>query len=114
MRSSLEETLHHLDEPLNTVHAFALFGGAALYLVAHVVLRLRNARTVNIQRLVVAVVLLALIPAGAEIDALVSLGMINGLLWLVIGHETLFVYDQRRYRLRHNLDVEIPGGPTAS
>ena len=62
----LEETLAHVDEPLDAVHAFALLGGTAIYLLAHVVLRLRNARTVNVERLALAVVLLALIAAAVQ------------------------------------------------
>ncbi len=39
----VDETLAHVDEPLDAVHAFALLGGTAIYLLAHVALRLRNA-----------------------------------------------------------------------
>ena len=39
----LEESLPHLDQHLDVVPAFALFGGVAIYLLAHVALRLRNA-----------------------------------------------------------------------
>jgi hypothetical protein len=28
---------------------------------------------------------------------------------VIIGYETFFVYDERRYRLRHGLDIDIPG-----
>ena len=51
----LEETLAHADEPLDDVHAFALLGGTAIYLLAHVALRLRNAHTINVERLALAV-----------------------------------------------------------
>ena len=44
----LHETLAHVDEPLDAVHAFALLGGTAIYLLAHVALRLRNAHTINV------------------------------------------------------------------
>ena len=47
----VHEVLVHVDEPLDSVHAFALLGGTAMYLLAHVVLRLRNARTISVQRL---------------------------------------------------------------
>jgi hypothetical protein len=30
-------------------------------------------------------------------------------LWSIIGYETFFVYDERRYRLRHGLDIEVSG-----
>jgi low temperature requirement protein LtrA len=104
----LEEVLAHTDEPLHTVPAFALLGGVALYLLAHVALRLRNARTVNVNRLAVAVVLIALWPLALEVSGLVTLVVINVLLWAMIAVETSR-YDDRRYRLRHGLETEIPG-----
>jgi low temperature requirement protein LtrA len=107
----LEVTLAHVDEPLDTVHAFALLGGTAIYLLAHVALRLRNAHTINRERLGLALLLFALIGAAVKVDALVTLGAVNLLLWTMIAYETIFVYDERRYRLRHGLDVEIPGQP---
>jgi low temperature requirement protein LtrA len=69
----LEETLHHVDEPLDAVPAFALLGGTAAYLLAHVALRLRNARTINVERLALAIVLLAATPAAVHMDALATL-----------------------------------------
>ena len=108
----LHETLAHVDEPLDVVHAFALLGGTAIYLLAHVALRLRNARTINIQRLALAVALLALVPAAVNVDALVTIGTINVLLWTMIAYETLFVYDERRYRLRHGLEIDMPETPS--
>jgi len=106
---ALQQTLAHVDQPLDTVHAFALLGGSALYLLAHVVLRLRNAHTISPTRLGVAVVLIALIPVAPHVDALATLLAANLLLWAMIGYETFFVYDDRRYRLRHGLDIDLPG-----
>ena len=60
----LEETLAHVDKPLDVVPASALLGGTALYLLAHVALRLRTARTLNVERLAVALLLFALDRAG--------------------------------------------------
>lgn len=105
----LEGTLAHVDEPLDTIHAFALLGGTAIYLLAHVALRLRNARTINVERLGLAILLFVLIAAAVRVDALLTLGALNVLLWVMIAYETLFVYDERRYRLRHGMDIEIPG-----
>ena len=104
----LEATVAHVGAPLDAVHAFALLGGTAIYLLAHVALRLRNARTLNVQRLVVALVLFALVPAAVSVDALLTIAVINVLLWAMIIYETVHVYDERRYRLRHGLD---PDGP---
>jgi low temperature requirement protein LtrA len=107
----LEATLAHVDEPLDGEHAFALLGGVAVYLLAHVGLRLRNARTLNVQRFVLALTLFALIAVAVNVDALVTLAGVNVLLWAMIAYETIRVYDERRYRLRHGLDMDIPGTP---
>ena len=101
----LEETLAHVGDPLEAVAAFALLGGVAVYLLAHVALRLRNARTLNHQRLVLAVGLFALIPVATVVPALVALIGVDVLLWGVIAYETAN-YDERRYRLRHGLDPD--------
>jgi low temperature requirement protein LtrA len=105
----LEETLAHVDEAFDAEHAFALLGGVAIYLLAHVALRLRNAHTISVPRLVVALLLFALIPVAVTIPALASLIGVNVLLWGMIAYETIRVYDERRYQLRHGLDPEIPG-----
>jgi low temperature requirement protein LtrA len=104
----LEETLAHVHEPLDGVHAFALLGGTAVYLLAHVALRFRNARTVNFQRFGLAIVLFGLIAVAVHVDALVTLIGANVLLWAMIAYETTFVYDERRYRLRHGLEIDMP------
>jgi low temperature requirement protein LtrA/transcriptional regulator with XRE-family HTH domain len=106
---AVHETLAHVDQPLDDVHAFALLGGSSLYLLAHVVLRLRNAHTISPTRLGAAITLLALIPLALHVDALVALAAVTVLLWAMVGYETFFVYDDRRYRLRHGLDIEVPG-----
>jgi low temperature requirement protein LtrA len=98
----LEATLTHLDEPLDHERAFALLGGTAIYLLAHVALRLRNAHTVNIQRLVVSVVLFATIPFATSSSPLVPLLGVNVVLWAMIAFETAS-YGEARYRLRHHL-----------
>jgi low temperature requirement protein LtrA len=103
----LEETLAHVDEALDGEHAFALLGGVAVYLLAHVVLRLRNARTINVQRLALALALFALIPVAMNIPAIATLGGVNVALWAMIAYETAR-YDERRYRLRHGLEIEPP------
>jgi low temperature requirement protein LtrA len=105
---ALEHILAHVDDPLDSVHRFALLGGLAIYLLAHVALRLRNARTVNVQRLALALVLLALCPIDLDFPPLAVLAGVNLLLWAVIAYETVKIYDERRYALRHGLPVEPP------
>jgi low temperature requirement protein LtrA len=110
----LEATLAHVDESLDAENAFALLGGVAIYLLAHVALRLRNAHTINVQRLVLAVVLFGLIPVAMVIPALATVAGVNVLLWAMITFETMHIYDERRWRLRHGLDVDVPGFQAAS
>jgi low temperature requirement protein LtrA len=104
----LEHTLAHVDDPLDGVHAFALLGGVAIYLLAHVALRLRNAHSLNRQRLLLALLLFAICPLALEIPALATLAGVNVLLWTMIAYEAT-TYDDRRYRLRHGLELEPPG-----
>jgi low temperature requirement protein LtrA len=106
----LKHTLAHVDDPLDSVHRFALLGGIAIYLLAHVVLRLRNARTVNVQRLLLALVLLALCPIDLNVPSLAALAGVNVLIWAVIAYETVKIYDERRYQLRHGLPIVPPSG----
>lgn len=103
----LEETLAHVDESLDGPHAVALLGGTALYLLAHVALRLRNAHTLNVQRLGLALVLVALVPVALEAPALATLAGVTAVLWAMIAYETA-TYDERRQRLRHGLAPDSP------
>ena len=95
----LENTLHHVDEPLTRVAAFALLGGVALYLLAHVALRLRNAHSINWQRLGLAVVLVAAVPAVADVPSLYTLAGVVALLWIMVAYETSS-YGEARTRVR--------------
>lgn len=66
----VKKAFAHPDEPLDIVAATALVGGVATYLIAHVLFRLRNIRTLNRQRLVVSILLVVLVAtAGTRIDA---------------------------------------------
>ena len=99
----LHETLAHVDEPLATVPAFGLLGGVAVYLLGHVVVRLRGVRTLNTQRFVLALVLLALIPPAREVSSLVALGAVAVLLAGMITYETMS-YGEGRRQLRRAFD----------
>jgi hypothetical protein len=44
-----------------------------------------------------------------HVDALITVGAVNVLLWAMIAYETFSVYDERRYRLRHALPIDLPG-----
>jgi low temperature requirement protein LtrA len=108
----MKRTLLGVDDPLRLVPAVALLGGAALYLLAHVAFRLRNMRTLNRRRLVCAIVLLALVPAGTTLPALATLGVLAALLAALISYEALR-YAEVRDRVRHQLAREPLPEPDA-
>lgn len=99
---ALKRTLVDVDDPLKLVPAVALLGGAALYLLAQVAFRLRNVHSLSARRLVCATVMLALIPAGVALPALVTLAIVAALLWVLIAYEALRYADARE-RLRHQV-----------
>jgi hypothetical protein len=82
-----KRTTGHVDEPLKTVPALALFAGIALYHGAHVAFRLRIFGDLNVRRLLAAVLAVALIPLADEVDALVALGAAAAIAAAVIAFE---------------------------
>jgi low temperature requirement protein LtrA len=95
----LKKTLGDVGEPLDTVPAFAMLGGTALYLLAHIAMRWRNIHTLNRQRLLCAFLLIALVPAAVELPALVTLAILAALLVTLIAYETR-LYGAGRQRVR--------------
>jgi low temperature requirement protein LtrA len=96
----LKKALLDVDEPLEAVPAFALCGGAALYLLGHVAFRLRNVHTLNRQRLFTSVILLALIPFATSVDALVAVVAVALVHVALIAYEALH-FREARDRVRH-------------
>ncbi len=96
----LKKTLGHVEDPLDLVPAFALLGGVALYLLGLVAFRYRHIHSINRQRLGLAVLLFALIPAATELPALAILALVAALLWAMIVYETIG-YGEGRARVRH-------------
>jgi low temperature requirement protein LtrA len=102
----LKKTLADVGDPLELVPATAMLGGVAVYLLAHVAFRLRNIRTLNKQRLVCAILLVALIPVAVEPPSLVTLGILTAILVALIVYETLR-FAELRDRIRHQLAREM-------
>jgi low temperature requirement protein LtrA len=96
----IKRTLLGVDDPLRLVPAAALLGGAAMYLLAHVAFRLRNTGSLSVRRLLCAIVLLALLPAGASLPALVTLALLAAVLVVLILYEAVR-YAEVRDRVRH-------------
>ena len=96
----VKKTLAHVGDPLETVPAVALCGGVALYLVALILFRLRNVRSLNRQRLVVAGLLLGLLPAALELPALATLAAVAALSVALVAYEAIH-FAEARDRVRH-------------
>jgi low temperature requirement protein LtrA len=92
----LHEALAHVGDPLHREPATALFGGAGLYLLAHVAFYWRNTKVVKPHRLVGALMVFALAPIGTEVDALVALVVVTVPILLVITYEGIRFADSRR------------------
>jgi low temperature requirement protein LtrA len=102
----LHEALAHAEDPLKDVPAFALLGGVGIYLLGHVVVRLRGVHTLSRRRLVMALVLFALIPVAMEVSALTTLGIVAALLAALIAYETRS-YGEGRTRVRREFDAGV-------
>jgi low temperature requirement protein LtrA len=96
----VKKTLGDVGKPLETIPAVALFGGIAMYYAGHLGFRLRNVGTVNRPRLLALLGCLALIPLGAEVDALVALALAAALTSSVVAYEAVR-YAEARRRVRH-------------
>jgi low temperature requirement protein LtrA len=101
----LKKTLAHVDDPLELVPAVAALGGTAIYLLAHVAFRWRNVHRFSTQRLLCAIVLVALLPAGVELPALATVAILAALLAALIAWEAVH-FAELRDRLRHQLARE--------
>lgn len=98
---------HKLSDPLPQLPLGALYGGVALFLLAHAAFKYRTWRQVTGRRLVVAVLLGALIPLVAELPALAALGMLAAVLVGMIASEVRR-YSELRERVRHEADGAVP------
>jgi low temperature requirement protein LtrA len=108
-----KKTLGDVGEPLKLVPAVALCGGVAMYLVAHVLFRLRNVHTFNRHRSIVSVLLLALIPAAVELPALATLGLVAALCVALIAYEAIR-FAEARDRVRHAAEPAHAVSPVAA
>ncbi len=95
LAGGIKVAVGQLGEPLDTPSAVELCGGPALYLIAHVLFRLRNVRSLNLQRIVATVVLLAAIPVATTASALLALALVAVVLAALIAFEALYFRDAR-------------------
>jgi hypothetical protein len=88
----LKTLLANVGGSLGSVPALGLVGGIALYLLAHVALRLRIGGGLGRGRPIAAVVLLCLFPVAREVPALTALGLV------AVVCVSLIVYEAVRHR----------------
>jgi low temperature requirement protein LtrA len=88
----MKETLAHVEEPMPMIPAVGLCGGLALYMAAHVALRLRIGGGWGHGRPTATVVLLVLIPVATVVPALAALALVAAVC------ATLIAYEALRYR----------------
>jgi low temperature requirement protein LtrA len=93
----VQVTLADTSASLAIVPAVGLVGGIALYLLAHVALRLRLGSGLGRGRPVASVVLLALIPAATAVAALVALGLVAVVSTSLIAYEYLRHREERAW-----------------
>jgi low temperature requirement protein LtrA len=96
----MKTSIAHFDQHLDSVPAFALLGGTAIYLLGLVGFRYRHVHSLNRQRLGLAIVLLILVPVATEVPALAALAVVDVLIWAMIVYEHRG-YSDRRDQLRH-------------
>jgi low temperature requirement protein LtrA len=85
----MKGTLAHVNEPLELVPAIGLCGGLALYMAAHVALRLRTSGGWGHGRPTATVALLVLIPVATMVPALLALALVAAVCSAVIAYEAI-------------------------
>jgi low temperature requirement protein LtrA len=114
----LKKTLADVDDPLATVPATALVEGLALYLLAHVLLRVRISRleggrgSIGRGKPAALVALLVFWPFSDDVPALVALGFSAAVLVALIAYEAIR-YREPRSLIRHGAVIteEMMAGP---
>jgi low temperature requirement protein LtrA len=95
-----DEEHHTLADPLYGIPLIALYGGAAVYLLAHVWFKRYLTGRLNVERLVLGVVLVAITPLMARTPAIVSLAVLTALLVALVAWET-HRFAEERHAVRH-------------
>jgi low temperature requirement protein LtrA len=93
----LKTTLADTTGSLATIPALGLVGGVALYLLAHVALRLRLRGGFGRGRPVAAVVLLGLLPAARVVAGLAALGLVAAVCMALVAYEFLRHREERAF-----------------
>jgi low temperature requirement protein LtrA len=81
----MKDIIGHVGEELDSVVAFALCGGSALYLLTYTAIRTRIERRVRLSsgRFVAALVFVLLLPLAMAVPALAALALVTAV-WLAL------------------------------
>jgi low temperature requirement protein LtrA len=93
----LKTTLADVDGSLGSIPALGLCGGIALYLLAHIALRLRIGGGFGHGRPVATILLIGLIPLAREMRAISALGLVAAVCAALIAYEALRYRDARAW-----------------
>ena len=96
---ALKKTLAHVGDDLDTVAAFALCVGPALYLLAFVALRFRVGRTLGGGRLVAAIACALLWPVAVVVPALIALTLVAAV-WVALHAYEIIWWREERAQIR--------------
>jgi len=94
-----KKVIAHVNDPLDTVPAFALCGGVAIYLLSHDAIRYRSVRSINPRRCLAAAACAGLIPVATRVDGIVALALVAAVCTALIAYETLR-FKETRARIR--------------
>jgi low temperature requirement protein LtrA len=100
--SSMKHIVAHVGEELDSVRAFALCGGSAIYLLTYSAIRIRIERRVSRGRLAAALVLLALVPLATMVPALAALALVTAV-WVALHAYELVWWREARAESRSAL-----------
>ena len=93
---AMERALAHPSSELDTVTAFALCGGSALYLLGYVATRFRVSGNVRGGRTVAGLAFLVLIPVAAHVSAVAALALVAGVWVCLHAYELIWWRQERR------------------
>jgi low temperature requirement protein LtrA len=101
---AMKDIVAHVGEDLDSVAAFALCGGSAIYLLTYSAIRIRVERRVRLSRgrFVAAIVLFLLIPLAMAVPALAALAFVTAV-WLALHTYELVWWREARAESRSML-----------
>ena len=101
---AMKDIVAHVGEELDSVAAFALCGGSALYLLTYSAIRIRIERRVRLSRgrFVAALMLVLLLPLAMVVPALAALGLVTAV-WLALHTYELVWWREARAESRSML-----------